>query len=66
MIDYIYICTFTHRYIHSFKGILLKRTNSADLPTLDCREPAVLECVIMETLLYLLYYHSIFDSWLSV
>lgn len=62
MIDYIYV----HLHIDistSFKGILLKRIKPADLPTLETAEPAVLECVLMETPLYLLYYHSNLDSW---
>lgn len=65
MIDYIYV----HLHIDistSFKGILLKRIKPADLPTLETAEPAVLECVLMETPLYLLYYHSNLDSWSSV
>lgn len=63
--DWLYICTITHRYIHSFKSILLKGVILLTyLETLQ--RPAVLACVLMETPLYLLYYHSNFDSWLSV
>jgi len=54
MIDYIYIYVQLHIDIYTSSKVYC----SADLPTLETRQSAaVLECVLKETPLYLLYYH---------